>query len=264
MQNTIPEDNHALLLPISLKIKAIVVIFLILMGSQSFAEIASESQRQLFDEALAKLDVEIEEIAQSPIEGFFEVLTNNQEKLFISADGEWVFFDTLIDLRGDSYSVATVFDDAWRLEKIQYVRNIHPPITYTTQAVQPKYSVVVFTDNSCGYCRMFHKEIDAFNERGIEVQYFLYPRGGTTVEAASQMASAYCSADPQMALSRLKNQQTIATAQCDDPVEEHYKLGRSIGVNATPGIVLPSGKLIFGFHEPDQLLSVLEEDLAAG
>ena len=52
-------------------------------------------------------------------------------------------------------------------------------ITFSPEEV--KYSVSIFTDIDCTYCRRLHSEIDEYLAAGIEVRYFLYPRGGPGV-----------------------------------------------------------------------------------
>ena len=42
----------------------------------------------------------------------------------------------------------------------------------------PKYTVTVFTDVECGYCRKLHSQIADYNQQGISVQYVAFPRMG--------------------------------------------------------------------------------------
>src|SRR3546814_2553685 len=42
----------------------------------------------------------------------------------------------------------------------------------------PRYTVAVFTDVECGYCRKLHSQIDDYNREGIAVQYLAFPRMG--------------------------------------------------------------------------------------
>ena len=39
----------------------------------------------------------------------------------------------------------------------------------------PKYTVTVFTDVDCAYCRQLHSQIADYNRLGIRVRYLFYP-----------------------------------------------------------------------------------------
>ena len=58
----------------------------------------------------------------------------------------------------------------------------------------PKYTVAIFTDVECGYCRKFHSEIAEYNRQGIAVQYMAFPRMGLGSEDHKKMISVWCSA----------------------------------------------------------------------
>ena len=50
-----------------------------------------------------------------------------------------------------------------------------------------------------------------------------------------------------------------ATAQCKNIIKEQYLLGRKMGVNGTPAIVLPNGDLVPGYKPAKELLADLEK-----
>jgi hypothetical protein len=39
----------------------------------------------------------------------------------------------------------------------------------------PKYTVTVFTDVDCPYCRKLHSQIAEYNRLGVRVRYMFYP-----------------------------------------------------------------------------------------
>jgi thiol:disulfide interchange protein DsbC len=43
-------------------------------------------------------------------------------------------------------------------------------------------------------------------------------------------------------------------------VQDHYVIGRDVGLNGTPAIVLDDGTLISGYLPPDQLAARLEQN----
>ena len=101
----------------------------------------------------------------------------------------------------------------------------------------PLYTITVFTDVDCQYCRKLHSEIAELNRLGVRVRYMFYPRTGPNTESWRKAEVVWCSADRNEALTRAK-----AGAQLDmnktcgpTPVAREYALGQSLGVRGTPG-----------------------------
>ncbi len=118
--------------------------------------------------------------------------------------------------------------------------------------------ITVFTDTTCFYCQKLHQEVPELNERGIEVRYLAYPRSGPGSDGFRQLATAWCAADPQGTLTRLKNRESVEDSVCaGNPVAQHFELGKQMGVRGTPAIITPDGQMIPGYRAVDDLLSVL-------
>ncbi len=124
-------------------------------------------------------------------------------------------------------------------------------------AQSTKAVVYVFTDVDCGYCRKLNSEMADYNKLGIEIRYLAYPRAGIPSGSADKLITAWCSKDRAKAITQLKEEQTLPTLTCDNPVAAQFDLGGKIGVNGTPALWLPSGELKPGYLPPDQLAKVL-------
>ena len=124
-----------------------------------------------------------------------------------------------------------------------------------------KYSVSVFTDVDCTYCRRLHSQIDDYLAKGIEVRYLMYPRNGPASRAWNTAEEIWCSTDRKNALTMAKLDRKFSTSSCDATmVEDHFAMGRNIGLSGTPAILFDDGTLIAGYLAPDQLVSALEEN----
>ena len=98
--------------------------------------------------------------------------------------------------------------------------------------------VTVFTDVSCFYCQKLHKEVPELNKRGVEVRYLAYPRSGMDTPGGRQLVTAWCAANRQDALTRLKSQLPVPENICaDNPVAAQYALGQQLGVQGTPALI---------------------------
>ena len=98
---------------------------------------------------------------------------------------------------------------------------------FSFKSTKEEFSVIVFTDVDCGYCRKLHKEIDEYNQLGISIKYAAYPRSGLGTQAFSKMVSAWCSDDPKDSLTKLKNDKKVSSSFCEEqPVSKHYVIGQ--------------------------------------
>ena len=68
----------------------------------------------------------------------------------------------------------------------------------------PQYTITVFTDVDCGYCRKLHSQIAEFNKLGVRVRYMFYPRTGPNTESWRKAEVVWCSANRNEALTRAK------------------------------------------------------------
>ena len=78
----------------------------------------------------------------------------------------------------------------------------------------PKYTITVFTDIDCGYCRRLHSQIAEYNRLGIRVRYLFYPRSGPDTESWHKAEAVWCSANRNDALTRAKNGEDIKSPKC--------------------------------------------------
>ena len=121
------------------------------------------------------------------------------------------------------------------------------------------YSVTVFTDVDCGYCRKLHKEIMGYNKLGITINYAAFPRSGIGTEAFTKMVGAWCSNNPKESLTNLKNGKNPKLNFCDSqPIAKHYAIGKKLGITGTPAIVSEDGQLFPGYYSPEDLLEKLK------
>lgn len=129
-----------------------------------------------------------------------------------------------------------------------------------------RYQVSVFTDHTCGYCRRMHQALEEYQAAGIAVHYYAFPRAGMESTGAADLASIWCADDPAAAMNTAKSGGDISALKtpdkaCTAQVETHLQVGRALGVQGTPAMVLPDGRLLTGFRSADALRSELEKSL---
>ncbi|MEZ9265216.1 thioredoxin fold domain-containing protein [Vibrio splendidus] len=208
-----------------------------------------------------KIGIKVEKIVPSDIDGLLEIQTNSGI-IFSSPEGDHFLAGTLysLDDNGKFSDVLAERQAPLNAEKVAAMSDT--VIEY--KADNEKYVVTVFTDITCGYCVRLHSQMQGYNDLGITVRYMAYPRQGATGQVADQMAAIWASDDPKTAMHDAKvNRQMPAPgkdlAEQKQIIAKQYQLGRELGINGTPAIVLASGELVSGYLPPAQLLQRLEQ-----
>jgi thiol:disulfide interchange protein DsbC len=248
--------------------------------------VADDADKAVND-ALAKIFVSTKptQVIKSELPGFHQAIVGGQV-FFVSDDGKYI-------VRGNVFDIATKTDIGEKqlaalrkdaLAKIPADKQIvfAPP--------NPKYTVTVFTDVDCPYCRQFHKQIAEYNKLGIAVNYVLFPLAihpgadkkaetvwcsqnrntayTTAMNGAWDLRKAVSSAPAAPADAKSKTDPAAAKADpasgykpltCSNPIAELTEIGKSMGVDGTPAIFDADGDHIAGYMPPDKLAARLEQ-----
>jgi thiol:disulfide interchange protein DsbC len=227
-------------------------------GSQAMAAKATSSAAPAEAQvraAMKKINprMDIDQIGPAPIKGFQEVIVGGQA-LYVSDDGRY-----LID--GALYDIATktnLAEASMARLRSRLLQTIPVSDRIVFSPANPKYTVTVFTDVECGYCRKLHSQIADYNRQGIAVQYVAYPRMGLGSEDFRKMVAVWCAADPKKALTDAKNDRPVPYRNCKNPVTMEYNLGQRVGLTGTPMILASDGTQLGGYIPPEQLRAELD------
>ncbi len=202
-----------------------------------------------------------ESIDRAPIEGWYEI-QQGPIVAYVSADMRYLLQGEIIDLE----TRANLTDIARNDSRRQIMASIRDEDVISFRPEKIRHTVTVFTDVDCSYCRRLHAQIDEYMDKGIEVRYLLYPRNGPASNSWSKAENVWCAQDRNGALTAAKADQAFESNECDASiVQDHYVLGREVGLSGTPAIVLEDGTLISGYMPPEQLARTLEpEDSESG
>ncbi|MCA0394571.1 MAG: thioredoxin fold domain-containing protein [Proteobacteria bacterium] len=202
--------------------------------------------------------IAIDRIGPAPLPGFREVIVGGQV-LYITDDGRYL-------LQGGLYDVAEKRDlgqASLAAVRKKLVDAVPEAERIVFAPANPKYTVSVFTDIECGYCRKLHEDIAEYNKRGIAVEYLAFPRQGLGSPDFNAMVSVWCSPDRKRALTDAKAGKRVPPRTCDNPVTRQYELGQRIGLTGTPMILAEDGTQMPGYLPPDALLAALQALSAA-
>ena len=199
----------------------------------------------------------VEEVRPSPIAGVYEV-AHGADIAYVSGDAKYVISGDLYDIaKNDNLTEARRRDT--RLKLLADVPESEMLI-FAPAPQDTKYTVTVFTDVDCAYCRKLHSQIAEYNRLGIRVRYLFYPRSGPHTESWTKAESVWCSPNRNDALTRAKRGESLASKPCGaTPVAREYELGQNFGLRGTPAIVLANGDMLPGYLSPPLLAQRVKE-----
>ncbi len=225
------------------------------------AALARGDAPQVVKQALAKVapGAAVTHIGKAPMPGFYQALVHGR-MVYVSADGQYVMAGQLFDSR----AVANLTEQRMNAIRLESLAKVPASDRLIFAPPHPKYTVTVFTDVDCAYCRVFHQHIAQYNAEGIAVQYLFWPRtgiqsvpGGEPTPSYNKAVSVWCAKDRHKAFDAAMKGHVVPRASCPNPVAREYRLGEQIGVDGTPIIVAGDGSVVGGYLPPRQLLQAL-------
>ncbi len=196
-----------------------------------------------------------DELRTTAVPGIYE-LTRGADVVYVTADGKYAFTGDLVELASDK----NLTEQRRRELRVKAISAFPESEMVIFGPKDPKYTVTVFTDVDCPYCRKLHSQIGLYNHLGIRVRYLLYPRTGPNTEAWTKAEQVWCSGDRNAALTRAKLGEELKTKPCaDNPVARSYALGQQFALEGTPAIIMPDGELLPGYVPPDVLAQHLKD-----
>jgi thiol:disulfide interchange protein DsbC len=197
-----------------------------------------------------------DELKATPIPGIYE-LTRGGDIAYVSSDGKYAITGDLYDMASEE----NLTEKTRRAERTKLISAVPESQMVVFTPKDPKYTVTVFTDVDCTYCRKLHSQIVDYNRLGIKVRYMAYPRTGPDTESWVRAEQVWCAPNRGEALTRAKHGEDLSgPKQCaGSPVAREYAIGNEVGVRGTPAIVLESGEMLPGYLPPAMLAKHLRE-----
>jgi thiol:disulfide interchange protein DsbC len=198
----------------------------------------------------------LEDLRPSPIAGIYE-FTQGAEISYLTADGKYFIDGNLYDMKSRDNLTEALRTRA----RIALINSIPESEMMIFSPPNPKYTITVFTDVDCAYCRKLHSQMAEINRLGIRVRYMFFPRSGPGTESWKKAEVVWCSPNRNEALTRAKAGATLDMNKicAPTPVKREYELGENLGVRGTPAIITENGDYIAGYMEPRELFDQLKE-----
>jgi len=200
----------------------------------------------------------IEGVQPGPIPGLWEVRLRTSEGmrvLYTDATGSHVIQGSIYEVRTDRNLTEE------RMRKLNAVKFEELPLDLAVkvQRGNGKRVVAMFSDPYCPACRQFERSLAQVDD--VTIYVFMYPV--IRPENTDHSRAVWCSADRAKAWLELAAAPTPkvpeAGARCANPVDKVLELGRRLGVNSTPTLILANGERVTGGLSPADLKEMLEQ-----
>jgi thiol:disulfide interchange protein DsbC len=202
--------------------------------------------------------VKVDSVKPAVVKGLFEVVVG-ANIYYVSEDGKYLLQGRLVDVaaRKDLTEEKLNVTRKLAIEKMGQANMI------VFKSKITKYTVTIFTDIDCGYCRKLHSEIDQYLAQGITIQYLFFPRAGKGSDSYNKAVSVWCAEDRNAALTAAKKDQKLTEKTCDNPIDKHMQLAAEFDVKGTPMIISENGNVYPGYLPAKQLVEALENEKAS-
>jgi thiol:disulfide interchange protein DsbC len=229
-------------------------------GEVAVVPVASDAELERVRVAVQEHVPELqpEHVRATPIPGIYEIQVGMNFG-YVTADGRYLISGDLTDLK----TREEVTENSRRVARASLVSELEKKGFIEFAPADPKYTVTVFTDIDCGFCRRLHSHIKEYNDQGIAVRYVFFPRSGANTASFYKAEEVWCSADRKTALTQAKLGTDLkGDKSCENPIMDQLQAAADLGLRGTPSIILSNGELVPGYRQPDELLKLLQDSSA--
>ena len=215
---------------------------------------ASADEAQIRKVVAEKLGVKVEGVQPAPL-GLYEVRYKSPDGMrivYTDANATHIFVGKIYEAASERNLTEE------RMRKLNAIKFDSLPLDQAVkiQRGNGKRLVAMFSDPHCPYCKAFEKTLQQVDD--ITIYVFMFPV--IHPELADQSKSVWCSPDRAKAWLdvALRGKTPTAPATCANPVEKNLQLGRSLGVNSTPTLILATGERVSGALSKSDLTDLLD------
>lgn len=220
----------------------------------SYTVSAEETGAEQLKQALAKSmpNVQPTKISATAIEGLYQVIVGSQV-VYMSVDARYMIEGDLFDL----VTKQNISEDAKSVIRLAAIDELGADNMLVYRPEKVKNTITVVTDIDCPYCRRLHNEVPDYLKNDIEVRYIFMPLKGAS--DMKKTVSVWCSDDQQMALDIAKSGGDVEEKTCANPIRDHLKLARDLGVRGTPAIIMEDGQMLPGYVPVDKMVAEIRK-----
>ncbi|MBE0427079.1 MAG: DsbC family protein [Nitrospirae bacterium] len=202
-------------------------------------------------------DIKVLEIKNSPIKGVWEITAETKGKNSLY----YIDFSKKLVIAGSIFNIETKVNlTQERYLEINKVDVSQIPLDDAIIVGDKKaeHRIIIFTDTNCPYCAKLHEETKKIIEKRKDIAFYvkMFPLNQSSIEKAKAIV---CEKSLKLLDDAFAKKQLPEPKCKTSAIDENLKLGRKIGINGTPTLILPNGSLIPGYKDADSLISLIDK-----
>ena len=213
-------------------------------------------------EALGKFVDKVVGVVPGPFPGTWEVDVEKDGKkypLYLDYSGKYLFNGQVIRMSDMENLTGLRYIDLNRID----VSAIPLADAVVIGNPEAKHKVIVFDDPDCSWCKKLHGEIKEIVAREPGVAFFIrvYSRNNNPSSVRKALSIVCGKEESAKLLDDAFAGKELPPGDCEtNAVEETATLARKLGIQGTPAMILPDGRLISGYLQADALLGLLRPE----
>lgn len=218
---------------------------------------------------------EITEIKMSPIKGLWEIKGTIEAGERKRGFMVYVDFTKKYIVEGRITPLSALDKQSAAPQELQKVNTAQIPLDEAVIMGSPNApkKVIIFDDPDCPYCRRLHTEVKKILEQRKDIVFYikLFPLVSIHPDAYDKSRAIVCEKSASLLddafagkklpkpweglLPGLSEKKDCGMKEID----ANLKLGQTLGIEGTPAIILPDGRLVPGYVDASALLKLIEE-----
>lgn len=201
-------------------------------------------------------------VKESPLAGICELAVDpgrGPAILYFNIDKTHLLFGNLVDMKNMTNLSEKSVMDIRDKKKIDITKiPLQQALVLGDAKAQKK--VIIFTDPDCPYCGNLHTTMKQIVEKRKDIVFYikLFPMEFHK-DAYWKSTTIICANSLQMLGDAFDKKEIKKNEECKtEEVNDTLKLGRSLGIDGTPAIVLPDGRLRMGAMPEEELIKLID------
>ena len=208
---------------------------------------------------LGKMVDNVVGVVQGPFPGIWEVDVARSGKtypVYVDYSLKYLFNGQFIRLADMENLTGLRYQDLNRVD----VSTIPLEDAIVVGSRSARKKVIVLTDPTCPYCVKLHAEIKKAAAKDADAAFYVmpYPRNRNDKATYNNCLAAVCGKTVKLLDDVYAGKEVPAPTCKSTAVDDTMKLADRLGIQGTPSMVLPDGRIVSGYMEADALLALLK------
>ena len=220
--------------------------------SKRISQNLAERMRKAFNDN----EITIKEVNYPPIKGLYEAVVGRNKIVYTDENGQYMLVGNMLDIDNKASLTEKRMNE---LSKIDFSQLPLDKAIKVTRG-DGKRVLAVFSDPDCPYCKRMEGELAKLEN--VTIYTFLMPIPSLHPDAQKKAVQIWCQPKPAEAWNNWmrKGKMPPAVKECTNPIADIMELGNKLGIDGTPTLAFPNGKIIPGGMPKEALEAELDKN----